>query len=195
MAAAAACILTIAAAAQSVYTVKSGDTLSKIAKANQCTVSDIMKANSAIKSPAKIYAGQKIKIPSTNAAAYENQVITLVNKERSNRGLQTLKKNATLAYVARLKSTEMAAKNYFSHTSPSFGSTFTLMQHYGLKFIAAGENIAEGQHTPQEVMIAWMKSPGHRANILGRVYNQIGVGMAKSSRGVLYWTQEFTKAA
>lgn len=195
MTVAAVCILTITAAAQSVYTVKSGDTLSKIAKANQCTVSDIMKANSAIKNPAKIYVGQKITIPSTNATSFENQVITLVNRERSNRGLQTLKKNPTLAYVARLKSSDMATRNYFSHTSPTYGSPFTMMQHYGIRFTAAGENIAMGQQTPQAVMNAWMNSPGHRANILSPAYNQIGVGMAKNKSGVLYWTQEFIKAA
>ncbi len=187
--------LTISVSAQSIYTVKSGDTLTKIANANQCTVSDIMKANPSIKNSAMIYKGQKITIPTSSATAYEDQVITLVNKERSKRGLQTLKKNATLAYVARLKSKDMATKGYFSHTSPTYGSPFTMMQHYGIRFSAAGENIAMGQPTPQAVMTAWMNSPGHKANILSPAYNQIGVGMAKSSRGSIYWTQEFIKAA
>lgn len=190
-----ACVLTITAMAQSVYKVKPGDTLSKIASANQCTLSQLMKANPNIKNPAMIYPGQTIKIPTISTSSFEDQVITLVNKERSNRGLQTLKKNSTLAYVARLKSQDMVSKNYFSHTSPAYGSPFTMMIHYGVKFSAAGENIAMGQQTPQAVMNAWMNSPGHRANILSAVYNQIGVGMAKNSSGVLYWTQEFIKAS
>lgn len=190
-----ACILTIAVIAQSTYIVKSGDTLSKIAAANKCTVSQILTANPKIKNPSAIYPGQSIVIPTTNVSSYEDQVITLVNKERSKRGLQSVKKNSTLAYVARLKSSDMATKNYFSHTSPTYGSPFTMMQHYGVKFSAAGENIAMGQQTPQAVMTAWMNSAGHRANILSAVYNQIGVGMAKNSKGVLYWTQEFIKAA
>ncbi|HEX3026333.1 MAG TPA: CAP domain-containing protein, partial [Clostridia bacterium] len=64
----------------------------------------------------------------------------------------------------------------------------------GIRFSAAGENIAMGQPTPQAVMTAWMNSPGHRSNILSATYNQIGVGVAKNSRGQLYWTQMFIKS-
>lgn len=188
------CVLTATAMAQSVYTVKPGDTLSKIATANGISLSELIKANPSIKNPATIKSGQKINIPAS-ASSYEDQVITLVNKERASRGLMTLKKNSTLAYVARLKSQDMATRGYFSHTSPTYGSPFTMMQYYGIKFTAAGENIAMGQQSPAAVMNAWMNSPGHRSNILGAMYNQIGVGMAKNSSGVLYWTQEFIKSA
>lgn len=68
-----------------------------------------------------------------------------------------------------------------------------MMQTFGLRFSAAGENIAYGQPTPQAVMNAWMNSAGHRANILGASYTYIGVGAAKNSQGVIYWTQEFVK--
>lgn len=191
---AAVCMLTITASA-SVYTVKSGDTLSKIAKANNCTVSAILKANGSIKNPATIYPGQKITIPASAVATYEDQVITLVNKQRANNGLMKLTKNSTLAYVARLKSSDMATRGYFSHTSPTYGSPFTMMLHYGIRYSAAGENIAMGQSTPQAVMNAWMNSPGHRANILSPAYTQIGVGLARNKSGVPYWTQEFIKAS
>lgn len=69
-----------------------------------------------------------------------------------------------------------------------------MMEDFGIRFSAAGENIAYGQRTPQEVMRDWMNSPGHRSNILNGTYNQIGVGLGKNSRGVLYWTQMFIKA-
>ncbi len=190
------CSLSFTVFAQSVYTVKSGDTLYKIASAKNVGISDILKANPKIKNPAAIVPGQKINIPATSSATtLEDQVIKLVNQERANRGLQMLTKNSTLAYVARLKSQDMVNKNYFSHTSPTYGSPFTMMQYYGIHFTAAGENIAMGQPTAQAVMNAWMNSPGHRANILSPAYNQIGVGVAKTSSGVEYWTQEFIKAA
>jgi uncharacterized YkwD family protein len=190
------CLLSLTAFAQSVYTVKSGDTLSKIASAKNVSISDMIKANPSIKNPAMIVPGQKINIPAASSTTtLEDQVITLVNKERTNRGLQTLTKNFQLANMARCKSQDMATKNYFSHTSPTYGSPFTMMQNFGLHFTAAGENIAMGQPTPQAVMTAWMNSPGHRANILSPAYNQIGVGFAKSSSGVDYWTQDFIKIA
>ena len=87
----------------------------------------------------------------------------------------------------------MIDKNYFSHTSPTYGSPFDMMKSFGISYTAAGENIAKGQNSPQSVMNAWMNSSGHRANILNKSYNQIGVGVAKDSRGNLYWTQMFIK--
>jgi uncharacterized YkwD family protein len=141
-----------------------------------------------------IYVGQKILIPDTNSlAAYEQQVIELVNRERSARGLGLLAYDSQLGYVARLKSQDMVNKSYFSHTSPTYGSPFQMMEKFGLRFSAAGENIAYGQRTAQEVMNSWMNSAGHRANILSATYTHIGVGVAKASNGTLYWTQEFTK--
>lgn len=193
---AAACLLTVSAAAQSYYTVKTGDTMWKIASTNQVGISELLAANPQIKNSSLIYPGQKITIPAqSSATAIEDQVITLVNNERAKRGLSKLTKNWQLARVARYKSQDMATKHYFSHTSPTYGSPFTMMQNFGIHFSAAGENIAMGQRTPQEVMNAWMNSAGHRSNILSPTYNQIGVGMAKNSAGVIYWTQEFIKAS
>lgn len=194
-AAASVCILTAAVSAQTVYTVKSGDTMWKIAVANEVGLSEIIAANPSISNPSLIYPGQKINIPNKpSSTEYEDQVITLINKERTKRGLSALKKNWELSRVARYKSQDMADKNYFSHTSPTYGSPFTMMQNFGLRFSAAGENIAKGQQTPQAVVNAWMNSSGHRANILSSVYNQVGVGMAKNKNGVMYWTQMFMKS-
>ena len=69
-----------------------------------------------------------------------------------------------------------------------------MMESFGIRFSAAGENIASGQKTPAEVVAAWMNSPGHRANILSPTYNQLGVGLATSKSGKNYWTQMFIKA-
>lgn len=181
-------------AATTTYTVKSGDSLWKIAVKYQIGISEIIAANPGIKNPSLIYPGQKIQIPNIDSIkALENEVIQLVNAERAKRGLPALTANWEVGRVARYKSQDMINKGYFSHNSPTYGTPFNMMENFGIKFSAAGENIAYGQRTPQEVMNAWMNSPGHRNNILSTSYTQIGVGLAKTSSGVCYWTQMFIK--
>ena len=183
-----------ASAQGTTYTVVSGDSMWKIAVKYQIGISELIKANPQITNPGMIYVGQKIKIPeAAPLSSLENEVIRLVNIERTSRGIPALTTNWQLSRVARYKSQDMINKNYFSHTSPTYGSPFTMMQNFGLKFSAAGENIAYGQRTPAEVVKAWMNSPGHRANILSTAYTQIGVGAAKKADGTLYWTQMFMK--
>lgn len=179
--------------AQSTYTVKPGDTMWKIASRHQVGLSELISANPQIKNPALIYPGQRITIPAVTTSSQENEVIRLVNAERARAGLPALKANWQLSRVARYKSADMANRGYFSHTSPTYGSPFRMMESFGLRFSAAGENIAYGQRTPAEVMRDWMNSPGHRSNILSRNYTEIGVGLAKNKNGVCYWTQMFMK--
>lgn len=123
---------------------------------------------------------------------FEAEVVRLVNIERQKAGLQPLQASVELSNVARKKSEDMAKNNYFSHTSPTYGSPFDMMRSFGIKYNTAGENIARGQLTPQSVVNAWMNSSGHRANILNSSFNKIGVGHYKSSNGTNYWTQMFT---
>lgn len=176
------------------YTVQRGDTMWKIAVRYQIGVSELIQANPQIKNPNLIYPGQKINIPSIDdVKALENEVIRLTNIERSKAGLPALKANWELSRVARYKSQDMVNKNYFSHQSPTYGSPFQMMESFGIRFTAAGENIAYGQRNPEEVVRAWMNSPGHRANILSSSYTEIGVGVAKKSNGTLYWTQMFIR--
>lgn len=179
--------------AQTTYTVKSGDTIWKIAVKHQVGMSEIIAANPQIKNPDLIYPGQKIIIPTVTTSSQENEVARLVNAERAKAGLPALKFNWELSRVARYKSADMASKGYFSHNSPTYGTPFQMMENFGLRFSAAGENIAYGQRTPAEVMRDWMNSPGHRNNILSRSYTEIGVGLAKNKNGVCYWTQMFMK--
>lgn len=186
-------LFTVQTFAQTTYTVKSGDTMWKIAVKHQIGLSEIAKANPQVKNPALIYPGQKLTIPTVTTTAQEDEVIRLVNVERSKAGLQLLKTNWQLCRVARYKSADMAQKGYFDHNSPTYGSPFKMMESFGLKFSSAGENIAYGQRTPAEVMNGWMNSPGHRNNIMSRTYTDIGVGLAKNSSGVCYWTQQFIK--
>ncbi len=181
-------------AATTAYTVQSGDSMWKIAVKYQVGVSEIISANPQISNPNLIYPGQKLNIPTTpEVTAYEKEVARLVNVERAKTGLPALTYNWELARVARYKSEDMRNKGYFSHTSPTYGSPFDMMRAFGIRYTAAGENIAKGQMTPQQVMNGWMNSSGHKANILSRNYTQIGVGYAKDSAGRGYWTQMFIR--
>ncbi|HVI42636.1 MAG TPA: CAP domain-containing protein, partial [Anaerovoracaceae bacterium] len=83
--------------------------------------------------------------------------------------------------------------NYFAHQSPTYGSPFDMMKQFGISYSYAGENIAEGQRTPAEVMDGWMNSPGHKANIMNTSYTEIGVGYVTNSNGNSYWVQEFIR--
>ena len=121
----------------------------------------------------------------------EKQVASLTNSERKAKGLSALTLDNQLSKLARLKAEDMAKKGYFSHTSPTYGSAFDMMNKYGVSYRTAGENIAKGQKTAESVMNGWMNSSGHRANILSSAYTNIGVGYAKDSRGNTYWVQIF----
>ncbi|MGG1674830.1 CAP domain-containing protein [Neobacillus sp. NRS-1170] len=121
-------------------------------------------------------------------SAYEQKVVDLTNQERAKNGLPALKVDVTLSKMAHEKSRDMSANGYFSHTSPTYGSPFDMMKKYGISYHYAGENIAMGQRTPEEVVNAWMNSEGHRKNILSPNYNYIGVGYVSQGN---YWTQEF----
>lgn len=183
-------ILSTTAMANTYHTVVSGDTMWKIAVKYETGLSEIINANTHIKNPSLIYPGQKITIPQkdTTASSYEKEVIRLVNEIRAKNGLGTLKEDWELSRVARYKSQDMKNNNYFSHTSPTYGSPFDMMKKFGISYTSAAENIAKGQKTPQEVVNAWMNSSGHRANILNKNYTHIGVGYVKSGN---IWTQMF----
>ncbi|MGY4795724.1 CAP domain-containing protein [Lysinibacillus sp. FSL K6-0057] len=129
--------------------------------------------------------------PSTTTSdvnAFEQEVVKLTNAERTKAGLSPLQTDAKLMAAAREKSQDMQTNKYFSHTSPTFGSPFDRMKALGIAYKGAGENIAQGQRSPQEVVQAWMDSPGHRANILNGKFTHIGVGYVKTGN---YWTQQF----
>lgn len=129
---------------------------------------------------------------SSSNLSYEQKVAELVNIERQKAGLSALTFDQSVSNVARTKSKDMAANNYFAHQSPTYGSAGDMLTRFGIKWSAWGENIASGQKTPEAVVTAWMNSPGHRANILSTNFSKIGVGYAVNSNGTPYWTQIFT---
>ncbi|WP_066392528.1 CAP domain-containing protein [Neobacillus mesonae] len=121
-------------------------------------------------------------------SAYEQKVVDLTNQERAKNGLPGLKVDVELSKMAHEKSRDMSTNSYFDHTSPTYGSPFDMMKQYGISYRYAGENIAMGQKTPEEVVKAWMNSEGHRKNILSPNFTHIGVGYVSQGN---YWTQEF----
>ncbi|WP_110932575.1 CAP domain-containing protein [Paenibacillus bouchesdurhonensis] len=131
---------------------------------------------------AKQMAAVYAQIQAENAA----KVVALVNVERKNAGLKPLIVHTNLSKMAKDKAIDMYKNNYFSHTSPNYGSPFDMMDAYNITYRYAGENIAKGQKTPSEVVTAWMNSPGHKANMLNSKYTLIGVGYFNG-----HWVQEF----
>lgn len=121
------------------------------------------------------------------------EVLKLVNQERGKVGLKPLVLNEQLTNIATIKAKDMADNGYFDHTSPTYGSPFDMLKRFGVKYSAAGENIAAGQKDAAEVMNSWMNSSGHRANILNANYEQIGIGYVTGGRWGTYWVQLFIK--
>jgi uncharacterized protein YkwD len=115
------------------------------------------------------------------------QVLALVNSARANAGCAPLRYDDRLVAAAQAHSTDMATRDYFSHTTPEGVDFATRIENAGYPN-PGGENIAKGQRSADQVMQAWMNSPGHRANILNCGFTAIGVGL--DTRG-WYWTQDF----
>lgn len=132
--------------------------------------------------------------------AVEAQIVVLTNQERAKAGLQPLAADTVLAQVSRGHSEEMARLNYFEHESPTPGyrDPWDRANRAGWDSNEFGENLffAEG-HSPSKVaalcLAAWMKSPGHRANLLSPNYTRVGIGLATHHKQI-YVTQMFSAA-
>jgi uncharacterized protein YkwD len=111
----------------------------------------------------------------------ENRLLSLTNQARSSNKIDSLSLNSQLEQAAQAKASSLVSANYWSHTSPSGETPADLLASTGYKFGASGENIAYGFSSAQAVMTAWLNSPEHRANVLGKSYSQIGFGVSESS--------------
>lgn len=126
--------------------------------------------------------------------AEEKAVIELTNAERkkADKGLEPLKMNPQLMEAARAHAANMAKQDKLEHVldekEPADRATAA-----GYKYKAVGENIAWNQKTPAQVLDGWMKSEGHRENILRAEYNEIGVAVVRNKKGQPYWVQVFGK--
>lgn len=127
---------------------------------------------------------------STSNKSYTQQVVDLVNAERAKEGLSPLTIDPNVEKAASVRAKEIQSN--FDHTRPNGSSFSTALKEQGVNYRGAGENIAWGQKTPQEVVNAWMNSAGHRANIMNKSYTHIGVGNTQNGSGTQYWVQLFT---
>ena len=120
----------------------------------------------------------------------ESEMLNMVNQERTKRGLRPLKADTALTRVARAHSLDMFQRGYFSHYTPEGKDPFDRMRAAGIKFLAAGENLALGQNLTicHEGL---MNSPGHRANILNPAYGRLGIGILDGGLHGLMISQEF----
>ncbi|MGQ0629465.1 MAG: CAP domain-containing protein [Sporichthyaceae bacterium] len=114
-------------------------------------------------------------------------VLSLTNVQRAVKGCPPLRANTDLRQAAQAHANDMANKNYFSHTSKNGTVWWKRIERYGYKD-PAGENIARGYSAATAVVTAWMKSPGHRANIMNCKFRKIGVGFNGDGK---YWVQDF----
>jgi len=133
-------------------------------------------------------ADEKVKL-----STEEEKIIELVNKARAEEKLPPLKANKRLMEAAQKHSANMARQEKMEHTLDDKTPADRIKAESYL-YAKCGENIAAGEAWKIEaVHDAWMKSEGHRANILDKDYTEIGVGLAKSAKGEMYYTQVFGK--
>ena len=109
----------------------------------------------------------------------EQELLKLINEARKKVGVRLLKVDSKLIKTSRSKAEEMIKKNYFAHTSPTYGSPFSMMKQYGVIYRAAGENLA-GNVSVKGAFESLMKSEGHRKNILNKNFNYVGIGVVES---------------
>lgn len=121
----------------------------------------------------------------------ENEMFSLINKERKAAGLLPLQQDDLLTVVARRHAIDMFAKGYFSHYTPKGLSPFDRMASADVSFVSAGENLA----LAPDVLLAiqgLMKSEGHRANILSAQFGRVGIGVIDGGIYGKMFVQEFT---
>ena len=112
------------------------------------------------------------------SAVLPGALSTLTNEERAKVSLSQLAENPKLVRAAQLKAEDMATKSYFAHTSPEGKTPWYWFNLVGYNYSYAGENLAVNFSDSQDVTRAWMNSPTHNANIVGRNYKEIGTGVA-----------------
>lgn len=115
------------------------------------------------------------------AAVNSAEVFALTNEERADGGIATLQRNALLDQAAQMKAQDMAAKGYYAHVSPEGLTPMYWVERSGYKYLVIGENLVVNRTDADQVVDAFMGSPGHRANILRKDFTDIGVGVANGT--------------
>jgi uncharacterized protein YkwD len=121
---------------------------------------------------------------------WADEILDLVNQVRQDAGVGLLAPDAAAADAAYGHAYDMEVREFFDHVNPTGEWPADRLRRAGATFQGSGENIAQGYDTPQDVMDAWMASPGHRENILRPQFGRLGVGVRLSPGGP-WWVQNF----
>lgn len=130
---------------------------------------------------------------SFKADALTEKMFTLINNERRKNGLEELILDEKLTSVARLKAKDMVANNYLSHTSPTYGSIYTMIKSAGIKYNNAGENIAKA-FSVDSAHNNFMHSYMHKRAILADHFTHVGIGIEKEKNGMYKISVMFIEA-
>ncbi len=125
--------------------------------------------------------------------AWAQEVLDLVNRERALVQAPPVAWHVEGTAAAYAHSVDMDVRQFFDHTNPDGDGPGTRLRNAGVEWASYGENIAEGQKTPADVMAAWMNSDGHRRNILDPAFTHLGIGVHTSYEGGPWWTQDFIR--
>ncbi len=125
------------------------------------------------------------------ASTPEEQLIGLINAERTRRGLSALRVNSVLMQVAEAHSQDMVNRTFFDHTNPDGQDPGDRLDEARYAWGTWGETIGGGYTTPQAMFAVWMNSSGHRDILLSPNYTEIGIGYATGGRYGYYWTADF----
>jgi len=175
---------------------------------NVATTAPEVQTNAAVKETANVSgptAGVALTDNQANAMAYQNastyaeyvnQVYALINQERTAVGVPTVSKDNTLTIVAMHRSIENAWMNFMEvssdghHLRPNGQKASTICTYYNLSG-SYGENLGRYQSSPSEIVLGWHNSPAHYSCMTNAKYTKVGIGVAKTSEGLLYWTAIF----
>ena len=129
-----------------------------------------------------------------DAELWREQMLAAVNRERVGRGLAPLRRHPRIDEAAQAHANDMLGRRYYSHDTPERKTAIDRIQAMGYRAKYAGENIARGQYSVDEVMKGWMESPTHRDHILSPMFNDVGFGLAfgRNPGGFeILWVQNF----
>lgn len=139
-------------------------------------------ATLAVAAPAAACDGAGLQPRKGNLSEIRSATLCLINQERSKRGLAKLHASRKLRKAAQRHSRNMAKRNFFDHTSPAGSTMVARITRAGYRSWASlGENIAWGSGnlaTPRAIVRGWMRSPGHRQNMLRPGFREVGVGIS-----------------
>lgn len=108
-------------------------------------------------------------------------IVAAMNAERRQRGLGELRLDARLNAAAADRARDMFAKSYFNHIAPDGTQPFVWVKNHHYRYATIGENLADGYRSARSVVDGWMHSPGHRANVLGTSFEDVGLSIVRGS--------------